>query len=400
MRVTIVDSIMGKGKTSWALQYINESPAYKKFIYITPFLDEVERVIKSTPGREFFQPNNANNEGRKLRSLKELIVSGKNICATHSLFKSADEELIELLTEAGYTLILDEVMDVIETANITSQDIKALRDLGYIDIVNNRVRWVYEDYVEGRFYDIKLLAKAGNLFYHRDKFLIWAFPPKVFSAFDNVFVLTYLFNVQLQSYYYKLHDINYEIKSVSQDSNGRYNIGEYDPQREERAEVMKLIDIYNGPYNEVGEARNAFSVSWFRNASDTVLERVQKNIYSYFRNHCKVKGNELIWTTVKKNEIDLRGKGYAKSFTPVNLRATNEYSDRKALAYVFNRYLHPIERAFFEDNGITVNQDLLAVSDLLQWIWRSRIRNGESISLYLPSSRMRSLLKAWGSYEI
>lgn len=125
-KITVIDSIMGSGKTSWAIQHINESPSYKKFIYITPYLDEVERIKKSVTNRSFVEPNNANEEGRKLRSLKELIVSSKDIVATHSLFQMADDELIELLTGAGYTLILDEVMDVIEKANITNHDIKAL----------------------------------------------------------------------------------------------------------------------------------------------------------------------------------------------------------------------------------------------------------------------------------
>lgn len=32
---------------------------------------------------------------------------------------------------------------------------------------------------------------------------------------------------------------------------------------------------------------------------------------------------------------------------------------------------------------------------MIQWIWRSAIRNGEEISLYLPSKRMRDLLTEW-----
>ena len=45
MNVTIVDSIMGSGKTEWAIQYMIDNPE-KRFIYITPFLDEIEKRIK------------------------------------------------------------------------------------------------------------------------------------------------------------------------------------------------------------------------------------------------------------------------------------------------------------------------------------------------------------------
>jgi hypothetical protein len=397
--VKVVDAIMGRGKTSWALQHINEATVDQKFIYITPYLDEIQRVIKSVPNRKFLEPNNNNREGRKLHSLKGLIVAGHDICATHSLFQTSDDELIELLTGAGYTLILDEVMDVIEKANINRADIRALLDLGYIEIKDNRVNWVYEDYNDGRFDDIKLLARAGNLFIHRDNFLLWSFPPRVFRSFDNVLILTYLFDGQIQRYYYDLHKINYEYASVHQ-VDGRYELTDYSRENECRPELLRLINLYEGNLNDVAERPNALSSSWLTRANDEVLEGLQKNIYNYFRNICKAKAKEILWTTIKAKQFDLSGKGYAKSFAPVNLRATNEYADRQALAYVYNRYLNPIERVFFEDNGVSINQDLLAVSDLLQWVWRSQIRNGKPVSLYLPSSRMRSLLKGWAKYEI
>lgn len=401
--VTVIDSIMGAGKTSWALQYINQAPADRKFIYITPFLDEVQRVIESTAEtRKFYEPSNRSKDGTKFRSLKQLIVSGYDICSTHSLFQRADDELIELLTESGYTLILDEVMNVVEQANIIRKDITTMINSGLITIDGNRVIWIDEEYdVEpgGRFADIKALAKAGNLFIHRDRFLIWTFPPRVFNAFDNVFILTYLFNAQLQRYYYDLHRIDYSYKSVYKDGEV-YSLADYDRRKEKRPEVMALIDLYDGQFNDMGDRRTALSASWLRNADGDVLDRIRKNISGFLRNHCSAKSDDILWTTLKDVQYDLRGKGYSNSFIPVNTRATNEYSERWALAYVFNRFLSPIESAFFEDNGVTVDPDLLAVSDLLQWVWRSRIRNGQPVKLYLPSSRMRSLLLAWSRYEI
>ena len=38
---------------------------------------------------------------------------------------------------------------------------------------------------------------------------------------------------------------------------------------------------------------------------------------------------------------------------------------------------------------------MYALSTMLQWIWRSAIRRGEEIWLYVPSRRMRTLLKDW-----
>jgi hypothetical protein len=291
-------------------------------------------------------------------------------------------------------------MDVIEIANISREDIQILLDSEKIKVEDNRVVWIGEGYVEGRFNDIKQLARAGNLFYHRGSFLIWTFPPAVFSAFNSVIVMTYLFDGQLQRYYYDLHGIQYDFKSIQLTEDGRYVMTEYNRETEGRAEVMRLIDLYEGPMNDVGRMPNAFSANWLSHSKPEVFAKIKRNLNNYLRNVCRASSNEIIWTTKKDYQSRLSGKGYTKSFLHCNARATNEYADRWALAYVFNRYMHPFERAFFEDRGVTVNQDLLAVSDLLQWVWRSRIRKGEPIKLYIPSSRMRSLLRAWANYEI
>jgi len=402
-KINVIDSIMGSGKTSWAIQYMSEASPLKKFIYITPYLKEVER-IKENCERQFFEPNNNNEEGSKMRSLKELIVDGKDIVSTHSLFQTADDELLELLTDSGYTLILDEVMDVIDKASVTQRDITDLQRLEHIRIENNRVIWQCDDYdVNARYYDIMKLSKAGNLFYHRGKFLIWAFPPRIFQAFDDVYVMTYLFDGQIQRYYFDLYRFEYEYFSVKHDGE-KYSITDYDKQAEKREELFGLIELYDGNLNDVGERTNAFSATFLRNMTAEKEDEVRRNLYNYFRNITKAKGGEILWTTIKGDNDSVRkslaGRGYSRSFLQCNARATNEYQERWALAYVFNRYMNPIERAFFEDNGITINQDALAVSDLLQWVYRSRIRNGETIKLYLPSRRMRELLIKWSKYEI
>ena len=402
--IKVIDSIMGSGKTSWAIQYMNEAGPLEKFIYITPYLNEVQRIKENVSYRTFLEPNPRNKSGSKMHSLKELIADGKDIVSTHSLFQSADDELLELLTDSGYTLILDEVMDVIDKAKVTERDIRDLKALGHIEIENNRVLWTCVDYdTNAKYSDIMRLARAGNLFYHRGKFLIWAFPPRIFEAFSKVYVMTYLFNGQIQRYYFDLYGFEYSFQAIKYDGE-KYAISKYNPKNEGREELFQLIDLYEGKKNDIGNDYYALSASKLKNMSDDNTLKIQRAIYGYFRNDIKAKAKEILWTTVKGEgdtvRKELSGKGYARSFLQCNARATNEYQERWALAYVFNRFMNPIERAFFEDNGVKVDQDLLAVSDLLQWIYRSRIRNGEPIKLYLPSSRMRELLKRWANYEI
>jgi hypothetical protein len=53
------------------------------------------------------------------------------------------------------------------------------------------------------------------------------------------------------------------------------------------------------------------------------------------------------------------------------------------------------EKNFYYKNGITPDEDKYALSIMIQWLWRSAIRDGREISVYIPSKRMRTLLKEW-----
>jgi len=52
-------------------------------------------------------------------------------------------------------------------------------------------------------------------------------------------------------------------------------------------------------------------------------------------------------------------------------------------------------KGYFEDRRITVHEDLYALSEMIQWIWRSRIRDELPIKVFIPSERMRSLFVRW-----
>ena len=54
-----------------------------------------------------------------------------------------------------------------------------------------------------------------------------------------------------------------------------------------------------------------------------------------------------------------------------------------------------IKFALFIKNDIEINDDKFALSELVQFIFRSAIRNGKEILIYLPSKRMRNILQDW-----
>ena len=78
-----------------------------------------------------------------------------------------------------------------------------------------------------------------------------------------------------------------------------------------------------------------------------------------------------------------------------NTKATNKYSDKTVLVYLLNVFPIPVIKDYLENDKFKYNEDDYALSALLQWIWRSAIRNGKKVKIYIPSPRMRQLLTDW-----
>ena len=136
---------------------------------------------------------------------------------------------------------------------------------------------------------------------------------------------------------------------------------------------------------------------------------------------------DILWTAPKDFRRHLKGKGYTvvrnmtfeerslpaiqreliekklQCFLPCNARATNDYADRTVLAYLINLYANPFVKRYFanknqkDGTNIAVNEDMLALGCMIQWIWRSAIRKPEPehIKVYIPSKRMRKLFIQW-----
>ena len=123
IKVKIIDSIMGSGKTSYAIQRMNED-VENNYIYITPFLSEVQRIKDNCTSRKFYEPFNVGSG--KLDSLHNLLKDGKNIASTHALFRLSNEVTKDLIQANNYVLILDEVL---RCANPDTQRSAATRAL-------------------------------------------------------------------------------------------------------------------------------------------------------------------------------------------------------------------------------------------------------------------------------
>ena len=389
MRVTVIDSACGTGKTTYLINMMRNSPE-TRFIYITPFLSEVNRICEAVPEIMFYEPKQYGKG--KLDSFNKLLEKGKSVVSTHALFSLATQETVDMIEAGGYTLILDEVLDVIDSINMKKDDVDLLFNKGvlYAD-ENGSVRYNEDEHYDGDLYkEIVYLAKRNRLIMINGYALIWLFPADVFNSFKDVYVATYMFNCQTMRYYYDSFGVEYDFCSVK---NGDI-VDYYD---NHGTNYKNLINIYDGKLNSVGKKKNSLSaMALMRDSDNTSLFKMYKNsIVNYFINITKSSTKDNMWTCKKAFKTRLSGKGYTKGFLQSSTRATNDYADRHNCVYFMNKYMKPMIQQFFHSKGVTVDMDMWATSELIQWLFRSAIRNNEPINIYIPSVRMRGLLKKW-----
>lgn len=402
-KVNVVDSIMGSGKTEAIISYINaKENVGKRFIVIVPYLSEVERFKKECTRRVMYDPFVTHKNGRttpKRENIKWLFEKHFDIVTTHALFLKFDTEIMRLIKKWGYYLILDEAADVINQYKMHPDDIDFLKTRVNIDPNTWRVTWKeeYKDYGGANYQEVKNLCDFNSIIYYEEyKTLYWMYPPEIFRAFLGVFILTYMFEAQLLCYYMKYNKIEYGKIGVEK-SGGKYQLVDRCDHCA-AVDYKRLIHICEDEkLNAVGKSNNSLSKSWYMKRDEHAAEirKVKNNIHNYFQNKCGAKSSQCMWGAFKTVKDDVTGRGYAKSFLPINARGTNEFSDRTVIAYVVNRFMNPVTRNFFVQQGIEVDEDAYALAEMLQFIWRSAIRNGQEIFTYIPSRRMRELLKNW-----
>ena len=79
---------------------------------------------------------------------------------------------------------------------------------------------------------------------------------------------------------------------------------------------------------------------------------------------------------------------------PNTTRGTNDYAHCSHLIYLYDQHPHPFITRWLGDSSKEF-ADAYALTELIQWVWRSRVRRGEPVTVYLPSIRMRRLFEEW-----
>lgn len=399
--IKIIDQPCGSGKTTAMINNFNNQ---NKYLVIVPLLSEVDRIVEGSKEVVFVQPHaNDNDSGTKYCSLEESVMLGRNIVSTHKMYEGL-AQLASAGLLSGYHIIIDEVPNVVQaiaTKSKTSID-EFYIDAGFVvvDEVSGLVRptqkWIESQDQVSDTLSPRILnaAKSGCLYLQDRQLFIWALPEIILQSGLSLTVLTYKSEGSLfVAYLYKL-GLAFEVET---------NACVDEQFRKDAAKLVTIKDIpaLSGLKFTYGAQQKGLSSSRYCNTVSFAL----KNLRGRKLNDVDV---DKILITCKKeawlkpaNDNKFKLGPIAKNsrlgdaiWIANTTRGTNSYSQCSHLIYLYDQHPNPYIARWL-GNSTKEFADAYALTELVQWVWRSRVRKGEPITVYLPSPRMRALFETW-----
>ena len=163
--VKVIDSIMGSGKSTWAINFMRKIEKSKSILYIAPYIDEAERIKEKTlPEKHFRTPKPVG--GSKLNHVEELLGNGEDIATTHELFRRFNEGCKQAVKENNYILILDETITAVEQFHFKGKDdVRYLLENRDIEIMSDGlIEWTGKKGYDTLYNEIRTLIENHCLF--------------------------------------------------------------------------------------------------------------------------------------------------------------------------------------------------------------------------------------------
>lgn len=396
--ITILDEPCGTGKTS---RMIASLDPVKNYLIVVPYLSEVDRVIRQADGIDLYQPDESSvPERTKHAHLRQLLEQGKSVVTTHALYENAVPVVREGLLE-GYHIIIDEVLDAAEV--IASKSTQSVQDFyiqtNYLCLEDNgRVRtswnWLQhgdqaKDTLDARIFNA---ADHGRLFLESGSNFITGIPEELLSAGQSLTIMTFMFAGSLLRAYLDKLGIPYDVK---RDLKAELRFKE---------DARRLIDFRTIPALEklclsyTGQGKGLKQRNYQSSFENALKNFRDRELNGLAHKDILLTTRQDLWFRKGDRTANIAGPCAKKSrlfsanWIANTTRGTNEYSNCSTLLYLYDQHVNPTLARWLGVAGTNFN-DQYALTELIQWVWRSRIRNEKQITLYLPSQRMKRLIE-------
>jgi hypothetical protein len=405
-KIELLDSIMGSGKTQGVIQWMLTNPQ-NKYLYVSPMLTEVEeRIPTACQALEFTYPCTEEYKTKGQHLLK-LLEEGCNVSFTHSLFTDLTKQHLALIRKHEYILIVDEEVAFIEPykGNYSRDDIVSLEKAGHIRVEEDNLgRVVWQWYDDNEMNDtayskLKRMSDLGMLYCaKRDrKIMVVHLPIELVQSSRRVILLTYLFKGSVMESFMDLKGIEIvpfkEVKPLKSTT-------------DVLTKAKSLITFIDTTTTKAVSNLSMSSTWYSKNATTADLEKVSNAIFSVYR---KFGDKESFIFTAPKSLADYQ---YVKDeklkrniihkkmpkdvdWIYCGTKATNMWSHKSIAVHAYNRYVNTAIKAYLQDYGTPPDDDMFALSEMVQWIFRTCIRNDEPLQLCILNNRMKGLLCNW-----
>lgn len=433
-KVEVLDRIMGSYKTQAMIQWMKESS--DSFIYVTPLLSEVEARVGEEDGLDIYFPTICKVHTTKGQSLLALLKGGGNIATTHSMYSQLTSEHLAHIRDSGYIVICDEMIESI--APIDHVDCLNLMESGNITIDDLTGQVLWTGTVLDKYRSFKHKCDRGLVFASKAKtgsyVITTQLPLTLITAARRFILCTYRFEGSVLERFFTLKGIpNVPFTDIPED---RFR-------KVDKKHISSLVKIIGSATQLKKVRKHKLTTTWWRSAGVDEVNDVGKLITALGKQHA-VSPQLLCWCVPKENVVKVRpdrGRSYAnilvqsryksgansddfewidedddmgaieprkirrkfseqemankRCYLPCNSIATNLYANRKYMLHFQNRYAHMTVKNYLHASGVPIDDDHFALSEFLQWLWRSCIRNDETVYVCIGSKRMQDLFEAW-----
>lgn len=422
-KVEILDSIMGSNKTNRVLDWIDSNPN-ERYLYISPLLSEVDNTSRLATNLKHvsFEFPSTDEYDTKTDDLLSKLEVGANISCTHSLYLSMTEKHLDLIEKFEYIVIIDEEVGVIDAfKKYSTDDLAYLNSNGDIEISDEdgMISWVGAELGKKakykQFYNL-CKAKAVYATKRSDTMLVTQMPVELFTRAKRVIIMTYMFNGNVLDNFLKLKKV--EVVPFT----------EVQPTQIDKQEIRELIDlkpldrkllklsmsVYG--YDKMDKKGFDLISNYIRSTGLSIGAKAIDTMYTLPKavSPVEVKSGKRVaprgYLTYKTAVLDedgvvvLDSKGKPKTednycWLHSGCRATNKYAYKWYLVHCYDRHPNLSVETYLKEYGCPVDKNVFALSEMLQWIWRSRIRKGDGIVLAVPNTRMHNLFLDWLNEE-
>ena len=394
--IEVLDALMGLGKTNGIFEWMNKNPQHK-YLYVTPLLSEAEERACWQCAEIDMQSTKSEDSLNKGEILLKHFQQGNNVAITHALYSRMNHLHLEEIHNKGYVLIIDEEVSFIQAiTKYNEADSKFLTEqcnaLAFDQNDFGRVSFIKEAYTGSKYEDLQNLCEIGAVFSAKDRadLLITQLPVDLVKAASRVIVITYGYEGSMMCKFMELRGINHKaFEEVS------FSISEKD-QKENIRQLIELVDTKTTLALKKNTRKNTLSSTWWSTASTTDKKKILSLIAGVKRQfNCS--SEDFMFTCKKSCATTIKHNNLSPSisFVYASCRATNDYSNKYVLVHAYNRYVQYHTQQYLASWGFTVDNDKFALYEMLQWIWRSRIRQNKPIKLCILSARMEKILKDW-----